>query len=78
MDLFSFKVGFFFVNEEKGGPPDPSIDSKPDAEKLESQLDVGVVGIIGPGVVGVVRVDDEQRCELKLNEVVLTQVVCPV
>ena len=64
------------MTEEKGGAPDPSFDEKPDAEKLESQLDAGVVGVIR--VVGDVGVDDEQLGELNLNEDGLTQVVSSV
>ena len=66
MELLSLELELFLVKEEKNGTDDLSGVDEPDEDELESQLDVGVVGVDAPSL-----------AVLKAFEVV-TQVVCPV
>ena len=65
MELFSLEVELFLVKEEKNGDDEPSVVADPEDENVDSQPDVGVVGV-----------DDPLLGELRPFEVeVVTQVV---
>ena len=70
MELFSLEVELFLVKEEKNGDDEPSEVAEPDDGNVDSQPDVGVVGVDDP------LLGDETALEL-VDEVV-TQVVWTV
>ena len=70
MELFSLEVKLFLVKEEKNGDDEPSEVAEPDDGNVDSQPDVGVVGVDDP------LLGDERALEL-VDEVV-TQVVWTV
>ena len=48
MELFSLELELFLVKEEKNVDDEPSVVTEPDDENVDSQPDVGVIGVDDP------------------------------